>query len=399
MISSSPSRASDSNDQSSASRPLSSELAAHRKTRVSRDRVYPSLLTRRVNENMLAAGFSKVSKETLGVYPGVEGRGGEDIVEWSDFGDKGVSEGIGDMSVRGTVVVVESIDQRLMVLDGRERSLNHSFLTMSDEHERPTNGPASDSTGPQQEAFGEKGKHKAIEEESASKSASPDVADEVEEEEQGSSDEAEDSDQSENNDEGKDAATSAQSAGAWQAIYSPQYNAYYFYNAKTQETTWTNPLAASNSASASTSAFQESDAQVPTSSLDPRFAAMQEAAIAHGIDPALAYLDPSLGAPIPSASVGPGGVSFAAKFNARTGQFTRPDGRNPTHVSEYERMKRMSQFYFDVGAWETQLAAQGGSIKGDEATKKRKRPSKKDLERFKEQKRLKKIAKTAWLRT
>lgn len=167
---------------------------------------------------------------------------------------------------------------------------------------------------------------------------------------------------------------------AWQAIYSPEYNAYYFYNTETQETTWTNPLASSEPA-ASTSTSQESDAQDPAAllSMDPRYVAMQQAAISQGIDPALAYLDPSLGSSMPSASVGPDGVSFSAKFNARTGQFTRPDGRDPTHLSEYERMKRMSQFYFDVGAWEDQLSAQGGSIKGDEAMKKRKRPSRKDL--------------------
>ena len=88
-----------------------------------------------------------------------------------------------------------------------------------------------------------------------------------------------------------------------------------------------------------------------------------------------------LSRPIPnvSTSVGPDGMSFTARFNAATGQFTRPDGRDQTHLSEYERMKRMSQFYFDVGAWEEQLSVQGGSINGDEATKKRKRPSKRDL--------------------
>ncbi len=163
----------------------------------------------------------------------------------------------------------------------------------------------------------------------------------------------------------------------WQAIYSPEYNAYYFYNTETQETTWTNPLASSEPA-ASTST---SDAQDPAAllSMDPRYDAMQQAAISQGIDPALAYLDPSLGSAMPSASVGPDGMSFSAKFNARTGQFTRPDGRDPTHLSEYERMKRMSQFYFDVGAWEDQLSTQGGSIKGEETMKKRKRPSKKDL--------------------
>ncbi|KAG6912585.1 hypothetical protein DXG01_013600 [Tephrocybe rancida] len=95
-------------------------------------------------------------------------------------------------------------------------------------------------------------------------------------------------------------------------------------------------------------------------------------------------------------------MSFQAKFNARTGQFARPDTRDPSHMSEHARAARMSEFYFDVGAWEKQLAEQGGSIMGSaegEEGKKRKRPSKKDLDRFKEQKKQKKLAKTAWLRT
>ena len=45
----------------------------------------------------------------------------------------------------------------------------------------------------------------------------------------------------------------------------------------------------------------------------------------------------------------------------------------------------MSEFYFDVGAWEKQLAEQGGSIRGSEdaqAGEKRKRLTKKDMVRF-----------------
>ncbi|KAG6328773.1 hypothetical protein ID866_10316 [Astraeus odoratus] len=60
-------------------------------------------------------------------------------------------------------------------------------------------------------------------------------------------------------------------------------------------------------------------------------------------------------------------------------------------------MKRMSEFYFDMNAWEKEVEARHAEEK--EGGKKRKRLTKKDLERFKEQKRLKKIAKTAWLRT
>ncbi|KAF4613238.1 hypothetical protein D9613_010888 [Agrocybe pediades] len=222
----------------------------------------------------------------------------------------------------------------------------------------------------------------------------------------------------------------------WQAVWSPQYNAYYFYNPTTQETTWVNPLQpeASTSATPSTSTAEASSSsstpeaagsgaagpssssgyQQPTLSAQAQHkAALEAAAIAQGIDPALAHLDPSLlTAAIPgaSASADPSmGPVFTAKFNARTGQFAPAASRDPTHLSEYERAKRMSEFYFDVNKWEEDLAKRGGRLRGEEdgegsangdgSDKKRKRPTKKDIERFKEQKRQKKIAKTAWLRT
>ncbi|KAJ7721038.1 hypothetical protein B0H16DRAFT_1603587 [Mycena metata] len=193
---------------------------------------------------------------------------------------------------------------------------------------------------------------------------------------------------------------------AWQAIFSPQYNAYYFFNSVTQETTWTNPLVPPEPAAetASTSAVPATEAETttaasetPESSSIPRYAALQNAAIAQGIDPALAYLDPSL---VASTSTGdPSSLpTFQAKFNARTGQFAAMDSRTPAHLSEYERAKRMSEVFFDVAAWEQNLA-QEHAAEAEAGEKKRKRPSKKDLERFKQQKKQKKIAKTAWLRT
>jgi len=93
--------------------------------------------------------------------------------------------------------------------------------------------------------------------------------------------------------------------------------------------------------------------------------------------------------------------TFTAKFNARTGAFTAGDARDPSHLSEFERAKRMSEFYFDVSAWEKDVEARKRAEKEAEESgvgEKRKRPNKKDLERFKEQKKQKKIAKTAWLR-
>ncbi|KZV75065.1 hypothetical protein PENSPDRAFT_572095 [Peniophora sp. CONT] len=188
--------------------------------------------------------------------------------------------------------------------------------------------------------------------------------------------------------------------GDWQAIWSPQHNAYYFFNAVTQQTTWENPLQPS-APTASTSTPDKSaspgPSTAPTSETPAALAkmyALQQAAAEQGIDPALAYLDPSLA----SSSGGPAG--YTARFNARTGAFTAADGRDPSHLSEYERMKRMSSVYFDFGTWEQEVAERKKREEEElEATGgKRKRPSKKDLERFKEQKKQKKIAKTAWLR-
>ncbi|RXW15564.1 hypothetical protein EST38_g10292 [Candolleomyces aberdarensis] len=246
--------------------------------------------------------------------------------------------------------------------------------------------------------------------------------------------------------------SSAQQQHAWQAIFSPQHNAYYFFNSVTQETTWVNPLqgseatassstqpqdpsssssSKSNSKSRSTSPAPEADAASSSTATNAaagpgptsHYTALQAAAMAQGIDPALAHLDPSLLGRIPGQQTDSSGIPmFTAKFNRHTGTFARADARDPSHLSESERAKRMSQVYFDVDAWEKDLASRGGSIKnsdpyatgggsgsgagaGDEweddgeGGRKRKRPTKKDLERFKEQKRQKKLAKTAWLRS
>ncbi|KAF8626093.1 hypothetical protein AX15_005088 [Amanita polypyramis BW_CC] len=183
-------------------------------------------------------------------------------------------------------------------------------------------------------------------EESSSRGPSPTTADEEkdqdQDQDQGTSPEPESTGGNDHrsNDKGMGVETVA-SPGAWQAIYSPQYNAYYFYNAETQETTWANPLAPSSdptSGSASASTSSELDAEqdpMAASIMDPRYAAMQQAAIAQGIDPALAYLDPSLDSSMPSTSAVPGGFAFTAKFNARTVR------AHEAHESVLLRRKRM----------------------------------------------------------
>jgi hypothetical protein len=107
----------------------------------------------------------------------------------------------------------------------------------------------------------------------------------------------------------------------WQAIWAPQYNSYYFYNHITQETTWTNPLQPEEGSSSSVSADQtpsteehsDENAAASTTGLtystaSSKYAALQAAAIAQGIDPALAHLDPTLGASLPGTSNIPGGT-------------------------------------------------------------------------------------------
>ena len=205
--------------------------------------------------------------------------------------------------------------------------------------------------------------------------------------------------------------SAAAPTGNWQALWSPVHSAYYFYNSVTHETTWVNPLqpstapdesASSSTPSASASASApatgadnpDAEADDPSSSTAPsssgatpvpasiaQIYALQEAAVAQGIDPSLAHLDPSL-AGGPSAPGGSGAYNFSAKFNAHTGTFTRPDGRDPTHLSEYERMKRMSSVYFNMEQWEQEVAQRKAQEDEDAANgKKRKRPTKKDLVR------------------
>ena len=204
------------------------------------------------------------------------------------------------------------------------------------------------------------------------------------------------------------ATTSVPSSRSWQALWSPAHNAYYFYNSTTYETTWVNPLqpptavsgdaaaapSTTPSASAPSTGADNQEAQEDDPSLSSsrsssgaapvpasvaQIYALQEAAAAQGINPSLAYLDPSLAAG-PSAPGGSGVYNFSARFNAHTGTFTRQQGRDPTHFSDYERMKRMSSVYFNMEQWEQEVAQRKNREDEDAANgKKRKRPTKKDL--------------------
>ncbi|GAA6016225.1 hypothetical protein JCM11491_003774 [Sporobolomyces phaffii] len=186
--------------------------------------------------------------------------------------------------------------------------------------------------------------------------------------------------------------TTAQDAGDWQAVFSPEANAWYFWNSKTNETTWSNPREAASSSSAAVepppvigAASSPAEDPASASSLPP-------------IDPELAWLDPS-------ASRG-GGVgatgSQAARFNARTGRFQVDQKLTPDRISDYQRGHRQQEAYYDVKGWEQQLEGKGIKRAGEETDEDgaRKRPSAKQVEKFKQQKQEKKKKKlTSWLAT
>lgn len=131
----------------------------------------------------------------------------------------------------------------------------------------------------------------------------------------------------------------------WQAIFAPQYNAYYFYNTETQQTTWENPLLSSVSSSSSQTPTDSGSADTADPASTPYTspqAALQAAALAAGIDPSLAHLDPTLLSSIPSipsASCSTGiPPAFTVKFNARTGQSTRRAPIGARTCSPHERV-------------------------------------------------------------
>ncbi|EJU01389.1 hypothetical protein DACRYDRAFT_107941 [Dacryopinax primogenitus] len=203
----------------------------------------------------------------------------------------------------------------------------------------------------------------------------------------------------------------------WQAIYAAPYNAYYFYNVKTGETTWVNPLDPSAAAHVEApsghatvpaahvhpSASPSSSTPAPTSTSsaanalnNPWAAPVQHSdSPGEGIDPLLYHLDSTLSSPALTSSH-PGQYTSQARFNAHTGRFESDPTRRPEKMGEWERWRRMGQVYFDVNSWEKEVEER--KEREEREGKEKKKPTKKDLERFAEAKKRKKLAKTAWLR-
>lgn len=201
-------------------------------------------------------------------------------------------------------------------------------------------------------------------------------------------------------------------------------SAYYFWNEKTGETTWTNPLVpppASNptpdptaSSSSSSTAQQPPlpeeqpplpEEQPPLPNEQPPLPGQPPAIDPNGlppVDPALAHLLPK--------SQQPGAISGgyqSASFNARTGRFTPANYQfTPDHLAEANRARRQGEVFFDVDEWEKQREsqwAQGAKRKGAEEAEgsshaKQPKLTKADMDRFRRQKQEKKARNNAWLK-
>ncbi|WOO77257.1 uncharacterized protein LOC62_01G000849 [Vanrija pseudolonga] len=177
----------------------------------------------------------------------------------------------------------------------------------------------------------------------------------------------------------------ADSTNAWQAVWSPERNAYYFWNTETDEVTWVNPLAPAGSDAPPLP--NEPAPSAPASSSAPRAAPTT----APEMDPALAFLLP------PEARTADGS---SAMFNARTGRFTPVDYTySVAHLDEWNRAKRMSERFFDVDGWEKQKAAENAKRKADEAAGvvRETKITKKDMDRFRRKKAEHKAKRQAWL--
>ena len=154
-------------------------------------------------------------------------------------------------------------------------------------------------------------------------------------------------------------------AALYDFFYGDSRNAYYFWNKKTNLTSWENPFEKASSASetrpipeiaiqaGSTAERPENPSiSIPISSRSPSHIPNSTTIGAitpeptkedyGGIDPDLAYLDPGLLARRPGAA---GGNIYTARFNARSGRFEGDPNRTPDHVSDVSRAKRQNNFY------------------------------------------------------
>lgn len=168
----------------------------------------------------------------------------------------------------------------------------------------------------------------------------------------------------------------------WQPVWDDAYQAYYFYNALTNETTWTNPRVPTAE---------------PASTGDPPLPLEDEPDLNLTYNPTIhGDYDPSaLYAQQPTA-VAPGDEYVArGAFNRFTGKFQPSSSRRvPETYNDENKTRRQMEFYFDVDA--AASTHDGRSLKAERQTRKL---SRKEVKQFQEKRKARKEEKRkAWLR-
>ncbi|KAF8425600.1 hypothetical protein EV426DRAFT_595863 [Tirmania nivea] len=168
----------------------------------------------------------------------------------------------------------------------------------------------------------------------------------------------------------------------WQAIWDAQHQAYYFYNALTGQTTWTNPRVPSATTLPPTLPAEGApgtDQSPVEGEGDPGYEPTYYQ-LAHGIT------DPSAVTAEDIAST----YASTGTFNRFTGKWQA--GKNPENYNDENKSRRQMEFYFDVDA--AANSHDGRSLKAERQMKKL---SKKELKAFREKRKEKKEQKRrAW---
>jgi hypothetical protein len=157
---------------------------------------------------------------------------------------------------------------------------------------------------------------------------------------------------------------------AWQAIWEPSAQAYYFYNIETKEKSWLNPRLPPDEAAAYLAANPPKQSQLPLAPEEP---------------PEDVY-DPETGE-----------YGFTARFNLRTGKFQNNAEITAENFSTQGQLMRTAREYFDVKQMsEGKVVGQsGGALKAERKAMKVPKSAMKELIRRRKEK--KDANKREWL--
>ncbi|KAI9828347.1 MAG: hypothetical protein M1832_002775 [Thelocarpon impressellum] len=166
----------------------------------------------------------------------------------------------------------------------------------------------------------------------------------------------------------------------WQPVWEETAQAFYFYNSRTGESTWTNPRIP-----AEAEEEPEAAAPRPYGGYDPSI---------HGsYDPTASYAQPAPDPPTSTPADPSELYAAVGTFNRFTGKFQAPEIGPQNHSDEAKSRRQMAAF-FDVDA--AANSHDGRSLRAERAGKKL---SRKEVKEFREKRRSRKEERRrAWLR-